>query len=222
MKAMKRAFLSKLLFIFHYLVWKLGLFSNLRFGWVCQKRIFTVSTLCTNVPLYQNTNLLHGTKNSEWLKQHLLLARISFQLMQTTVFITRLNEGNSLVYIVKAGEIIGRKKFKLALRSPRHKLPQRSWWWIITENFLLILMKEKRILKPSFFFPQITPYNLKGAFLSDKQKCRVFYFVMHLVNGRILPDSIIINLDFEVLGQPHEAYSVKTRIKCLNLGNNNE
>lgn len=40
---------------------------------------------------------------------------------------------------------------------------------------------------------------------------------MHLVGGRILPDSIIINLDLEVLGQPHEAYSVKTRIKCLNV-----
>lgn len=45
---------------------------------------------------------------------------------------------------------------------------------------------------------------------------------MHLVGGRILPDSIIINLDLEVLGQPHEAYSVKTRIKCLNVGNDNE
>ena len=83
-------------------------------------------------------------------------------------------------------------------------------------------MKEKRILKPSFFFPQITPYNFKGTFPFDKQKDRVFYFVMHLVNGRILPDSIIINLDLDVLGQPHEAYSVKTRIKCLNVGNDNE
>ena len=74
-------------------------------------------------------------------------------------------------------------------------------------------------------FPQITPFNLKGTFPSDKQKYRVFYFVMHLVNGRILPDPIIINLDLEVLGQPHAAYSVKTRIwriECLNLGNNNE
>lgn len=30
-------------------------------------------------------------------------------------FMTRLNEGNSLVYTVKAGEIIGRKKCQLAL-----------------------------------------------------------------------------------------------------------
>ena len=83
-------------------------------------------------------------------------------------------------------------------------------------------MKEKRIPKPSFLFPQITPYNLKGTFPSDKQKYRVFYFAMHLVNGRMLPDSIIINLDLEVLGHPHEAYSVKTRIKCLHVENDNE
>ena len=162
-------------------------------------------------------------EQNQWMTQTTLAAcEIILPVYANNGFMTRLNEGNSSVYTVKAGEIIGRKKCQLALRSPRRKLPQLSWWWIITENILPILMKEKRILKPSFFFPQITPYNFKGTFPSDKQKYRVFYFVMHLVNGRILPDSISINLDLEVLGQPHEVYSVKTRIKCLNVGNDNE
>lgn len=135
MKAIKSAFLSKLLFIFQYLLWKLGLFFNLRFGRVCQKRIFTVSTLCTNVAFISKyCNLLHGT--NQWMTQTTLAAcEIILPVYANNGFMTRLNEGNGLVYTVKAGEIIGRKKFKLALRSPRRKLPQLSWWWIITEIF---------------------------------------------------------------------------------------
>lgn len=95
MKAIKRAFLSKLLLFIH----DLGEFVRNEFS-QSPLRVLMFFYIRTLTYCMEQNHAVNDSNN------------LSLQFTQTTVFTKRLNEGNSLVYIVKAGEIIGRKKFK--------------------------------------------------------------------------------------------------------------
>ena len=123
---------------------------------------FSQCPLCVLMwPLYQNT-VTYCMEQNQWMTQTTLAAcEIILPVYANNGFMTRLNEGNGLVYTVKAGEIIGRKKFKLALRSPRRKLPQLSWWWIITEIFCRYWWRESGFWNLHSFSPNHS-IQLKG------------------------------------------------------------